>query len=565
METFMKPSRPRIRPIHIALVSAGALTIGGVSWAIVIVSPGGITSTTEPSNMPLQDEGSRLEQRDLATLVDNGQVHDAFLQAFEIGDEIFATRFNTTAGSGANVGGQERYTRVPRADRAGTTEWKNHTPKRATGPNAMACVGCHNQADANSPNADDGAGEASDNVHRDPQQAGTLTRFIQRNTPATFGLGGMQRLGEEMTNDLLSQTATARNTTCRCGSTATGTTCNVSVPISSKGVNFGTFNITRASTATACNLSITPPVSGAAVPVSTDLVVRPFQWKGSTASIRDFARGAFHNELGMTPTEFLGSPSTDPNGVDSDGDGVTKEVTAGEVTAMTIYLAQQPRPTTKQELAAAGVITLSSTENSDINAGKALFLGQTNLDSTTQRFQCATCHVPSLTISNSVFSEPSTVAAFRDPNDTLPDGITYTNAFLNRKVSFDLAVDNQEPIAASASGAVIVSGNFKRSGTTGAAVDLFGDMRRHNLGSGDAEQIDEVGTGASVFMTENLWGVGSTAPYMHDGRSASLTEAIFEHHGEAQADRDRFQNNATQTQRNQLITFLKNLVLFKAN
>lgn len=267
----------------------------------------------------------------------------------------------------------------------------------------------------------------------------------------------------------------------------------------------------------------------------------------------------------MTPTEFLGSPTTDPSGVDSDGDGITKEVTAGEVTAMTIYLAQQPRPTTRQELAAAGVISLSSQENSNINAGKALFLGQTNLDTTTQKFQCATCHVPSLTIGNSVFSEPSSVAAFRDPNDTLPDGFTYTNAFLNRRVTFDLAVDNQEPIAVSASGSVLVSGNFVRNGTTGAAVDLFGDLRRHDLGSSDAEQIDEVGTGASVFMTENLWGVGSTAPYMHDGRSASLTEAILEHHGEAQADRDRFSNNATQTQRNQLIAFLKNLVLFKAD
>jgi cytochrome c peroxidase len=513
----------------------------------------------------LQDDGTRLEQRDLATLIDNGQATTAFLQAFEIGDEVFATRFNTTAGSGANVGGQERYTRVPRADRAGTTEWKNHTPKRATGPNAMACTGCHNQADANSPNGDDGAGEASDNVHRDPQQAAALGRFIQRNTPALFGLGGLQRLGEEMTTDLQSQTAQARNVTCRCGSTATGTTCNVSVPISSKGINFGTFKITRASTATACTLSITPAVSGAAVPVSADLVVRPFQWKGSTASIRDFARGAFHNELGMTPTEFLGSPSTDPNGVDSDGDGVTKEVTSGEVTAMTIYLAQQPRPTTKQELAAAGVISLSSAENASISAGKALFLGQTNLDSTTQRFQCTSCHTASLTVDNSVFSEPSAVAGFRDPNDTLPNGITYANAFLNRRVTFDIALDNQEPIAVDeASGAVLLSGNFKRSGTTGAVVELFGDLRRHNLGSTDAEQIDEVGTGASVFMTENLWGVGSTAPYMHDGRSASITEAIFEHHGEAQADRDRFQNNATQTQRNQLIAFLKNLVLFKA-
>jgi hypothetical protein len=156
--------------------------------------------------------------------------------------------------------------------------------------------------------------------------------------------------------------------------------------------------------------------------------------------------------------------------------------------------------------------------------------------------------VQSLTIDNSTFSEPSTLAAFRDPNDTLPDGITYTNAFLNRRVSFDLALDNQEPIAVDASGAVLLSGNLKRSGTTGAVVELFGDLRRHNLGSTDAEQIDEVGTGASVFMTENLWGVGSTAPYMHDGRSASLTEAIFEHRGEAQADRDRFRS-ATPTRK----------------
>ena len=30
-------------------------------------------------------------------------------------------------------------------------------------------------------------------------------------------------------------------------------------------------------------------------------------------------------------------------------------------------------------------------------------------------------------------------------------------------------------------------------------------------------------------MTENLWGVGSTAPYMHDGRATTLAEAILEH------------------------------------
>ena len=32
-----------------------------------------------------------------------------------------------------------------------------------------------------------------------------------------------------------------------------------------------------------------------------------------------------------------------------------------------------------------------------------------------------------------------------------------------------------------------------------------------------------------TFLTENLWGVGSTAPYMHDGRATTLAEAIIEH------------------------------------
>jgi len=41
-----------------------------------------------------------------------------------------------------------------------------------------------------------------------------------------------------------------------------------------------------------------------------------------------------------------------------------------------------------------------------------------------------------------------------------------------------------------------------------------------------------------TFMTENLWGVGSTAPYMHDGRASTLTEAIHWHGGEAEPSRN---------------------------
>ena len=93
-------------------------------------------------------------------------------------------------------------------------------------------------------------------------------------------------------------------------------------------------------------------------------------------------------------------------------------------------------------------------------------------------------------------------------------------------------------------------------------VELGGDLKRHNMGSGLAESIDEVGTGASTFLTENLWGVGSTAPYMHDGRATTLTEAILEHGGEGAAARDAFRALATSAQAD-LIAFLDNLVLFK--
>jgi hypothetical protein len=72
-----------------------------------------------------------------------------------------------------------------------------------------------------------------------------------------------------------------------------------------------------------------------------------------------------------------------------------------------------------------------------------------------------------------------------------------------------------------------------------------------------------------TFLTENLWGVGSTAPYMHDGRSTTLAEAILEHAAsnsdtasEARASRAAFTSLALRDKQ-ALIAFLENLVLFK--
>ena len=79
--------------------------------------------------------------------------------------------------------------------------------------------------------------------------------------------------------------------------------------------------------------------------VAADLIVRAFQWKGARVSLRDFNRDAAHQEIGMQAVEIVGDD------VDGDFDGVANEFTVGDMTAMAVYLAAQPRPTSKLELA----------------------------------------------------------------------------------------------------------------------------------------------------------------------------------------------------------------------
>ena len=67
--------------------------------------------------------------------------------------------------------------------------------------------------------------------------------------------------------------------------------------------------------------------------------------------------------------------------------------------------------------------------------------------------------------------------------------------------------------------------------------NIFTDFKRHDLGPGFHERNYD-GTLRTQFLTTPLWGVGTTAPYGHDGRSINLDEVILRHGGEAQAARD---------------------------
>jgi CxxC motif-containing protein (DUF1111 family) len=90
--------------------------------------------------------------------------------------------------------------------------------------------------------------------------------------------------------------------------------------------------------------------------------------------------------------------------------------------------------------------------------------------------------------------------------------------------------------------------------------NIFTDFKRHDLGVNFHERNYE-GTLSTLFITEPLWGVGTTAPYGHDGRSDTLEDVILRHGGEAAMARDAF-NALSPTAKSFVIDFLQSLVLF---
>lgn len=92
----------------------------------------------------------------------------------------------------------------------------------------------------------------------------------------------------------------------------------------------------------------------------------------------------------------------------------------------------------------------------------------------------------------------------------------------------------------------------------------YTDLLLHDMGPGLADNMGEHGAAGSEWRTPPLWSIGLTAgvgggeAYLHDGRAASLEEAILWHGGEAEAARESFRTMPP-ADRNALIEFLKSL------
>ncbi len=218
--------------------------------------------------------------------------------------------------------------------------------------------------------------------------------------------------------------------------------------------------------------------------IDGDLVVKPFGRKGNNVTTRDFDCGAIRFHMGMEPVEIVGKDN------DHDGDGIKNEVTIAEMSALAIFSTTSPKPV----------------QDEITGNGAGVF----------EEIGCNNCHIPIMKTKGHIlpYQQPE------QPQQPFSDHNKYYEVDLvNSPADFEADPDNSE----------------------GMLVKLFSDLKRHDMGP----RLQESLAGASgeqnrSFVTARLWGVADTAPYLHDGRATTLTEAIEFHGGDAQEESDKF-------------------------
>jgi hypothetical protein len=373
-----------------------------------------------------------------------------------------------------------------------------------------SCAGCHGR-----PHGSAGSGGSN------------FTRPDSRDSPHLFGLGLVEMLADEITGEL-------RAIRDEAASEAKHNDEPVTLDLESKGISYGEIRALPDGTVD------TSMVKG----VDPDLRVRPFFADGQHFSIRQFAVGAFQGEMGLQPpdpdlhaasqgvdittpsgmvlsgsTDMIAAPLAHTPQQDLDGDEVKNEIDVALVDFLEFYLLNYFKPATYRQ-----------TDASD--RGHRLF----------EKIGCAECHIPDLPIERD--RRVADVETVYDPDDGV-----FNNLFATATTLHDTDDDGSEhpPLQMPLMEDFLVR-------------NIFADFKRHDLGP-DFHERNADGSITTEFMTEPLWGVGTTAPYGHDGRSINLREVILRHGGEAWEAQDAFSELNDDSQ-SDLIQFLESLVLF---
>ena len=355
------------------------------------------------------------------------------------------------------------------------------------------------------------------------------TRPDSRDAPHLFGLGLKEMLADEITRDLRAIRSQAL-------ALAVDGKSAVTRPLVSKDIRYGAIR------ALPDGSIVTSLIQG----VDPDLRVRPFFHHGGEFSIRGFAVGAFKDEMGLeaadpdlcratdpnnpikitTPAGLVLDPALDkikqPPGCnavnDADGDGVVIEIDPALVDHMEFYLLNYFKPGTGK-----------MTKRAESGLGLLKEIG------------CTDCHIQNLRV-----NRDRRIADVETRFDAAK-GI-FNRLFATAATLFNVVDDGQ------------VHSQLLPKKNSFLVKNIFADFKRHDLGAAFYERQYD-GSLVTKFMTEPLWGVGSTAPYGHDGHSINLEEVILRHGGEAQQSKQRFASLSDNSQR-KILEFLNTLVLF---
>jgi hypothetical protein len=376
---------------------------------------------------------------------------------------------------------------------------------RTSAPDSDACAGCHNQPESG------GGGDFVANVFVLSQTLDPVSfsvshsRTNDRNTLAMHGSGPIEMLTREMTVDLQ---AAAANLPAGVHT------------ISSKGVDF-TIEVDAGGNVVATDGGI-----------DHDLVVKPFHQVGKVISLREFSTNAMNHHFGMQAEERFDLNPAKGFDPDFDNDGMERELTLGDQTAISIWQAQLDIP--KQ------VMPKKKKDRDMVKHGEQVF----------EDTGCTSCHTPEMTLSSTIFVEP---------NPFNPPGTCASAADGCPDYSFDMAEH----------------AGLKKNKDGTATVRAYTDLKRHNLcddpgpgairffcneqlAQGRPDDAFEGKPGTEYFLTRKLWDVGNSAPYGHRGDISTITEAILFHGGEGRASRDAFAGSSVDDQK-ALVAFLKTL------
>src|SRR6266571_2429003 len=263
----------------------------------------------------------------------------------------------------------------------------------------------------------------------------------------------------------------------------------------SKGVSFGTLAHTVDGTWDTSRVQGLPAPSLASPDAShpPSLVIMPFHQAGAAISLRQFTVNAFNQHHGIQAEERFGL------GVDEDGDGFVNELTAADVTAVTLYQATLPVP--------GRVIP------GEPGLAKAVRIGE-------QRFSdvgCPNCHIPKLPLTNKGW-------IYSEPNPYNPSG--------------NLRVGDAPLLVVDLTSDELPGPRLKPDAHGVVWVPAFTDLKLHDITTGSTDP--------------------NSGPFMHHGKFTTMRESVLVHSGEALASRQAFEA-LSPYDRDCLIEFLKTL------